>query len=271
VGATTEAIDIDLSCIIIYPPSSSLNRERPVNYTASYEISSKRIILPKHPGSGSTTNSKSEVIDSLRLAVVEFSVDHARSAAEEAVRIGIDPVEAVEDGLSKGVQEVGNRFAAGEAFLPELIMAGEAMKAGVEILRPAMLEKKLQRKSVGTVVIGTVRGDIHDIGKNILIIMLEAAGFNVIDLGADIAPEKFVDTAKESKAQFVAMSALLTTSTPEQKNSIEAMNRAGIRNRVKAIVGGAAVTPEWAHQIGADGYSDNATDAVELFKGLVSS
>jgi corrinoid protein of di/trimethylamine methyltransferase len=225
--------------------------------------------LPRNPTSKDyDLTSKSEVIENLKRAVEEFSVDHARSAAEEAVRIGIDPLEAVENGLSKGVQEIGNRFSAGEAFLPELIMAGEAMKAGVEILRPVMLQKKLQRKSVGTVVIGTVRGDIHDIGKNIIVIMLEAAGFDAIDLGADVPAEKFVDMAKESKAQFVAMSALLTVTTPEQKNTIEAMNRAGIRNRVKAVVGGAAVTPEWARQIEADGYSDNAADAVELFKRL---
>jgi len=216
-------------------------------------------------------SSKSTIIQNLKRAVLELNTEGARAAAEEAVLINLDPVEAIEDGLAKGVQEVGERFAHGDAFLPELIMAGEAMKAGLEVLRPGMLQKNLRRKSLGTVVIGTVRGDIHDIGKNILSTMLEAAGFDVIDLGTDVAPEKFVDMANESKAQVVGMSALLTVTTPEQKNSIDAMIAAGIRKNVKVVVGGAAVTREWAHEIGADGYSDNASDAVELLKGQVAS
>jgi 5-methyltetrahydrofolate--homocysteine methyltransferase len=150
-------------------------------------------------------------------------------------------------------------------------MAGEAMKAGVEVLRPIIMQRKLQRKSAGVVVIGTVRGDIHDIGKNVVAVMLESADFEVNDLGADVPPEKFVDKTKESKAQIVAMSALLTVTTPEQKNTIDAISKAGIRKNVKVAVGGAAVTPEWAREIGAEGYSDNAVDAVELFKKLVRS
>jgi len=216
-------------------------------------------------------SSKSEIIEKLRTAVLELDVDRVRAAAEEAVRLDIDPVEAIDDGLSKGVRTIGDKFAAGEAFLTELVMAGEAMKAGVEVLRPVILQKKLERKSTGIVVIGTVRGDIHDIGKNIVAVMLEAAGFEVNDLGVDSPPEKFVEKAKESKAQIVAMSALLTVTTPEQKNTIEAISKAGIRKSVKIAVGGAAVTPEWAREIGAEGYSDNAVDAVELFKKLVAS
>jgi 5-methyltetrahydrofolate--homocysteine methyltransferase len=121
------------------------------------------------------------------------------------------------------------------------------------------------------VVIGTVRGDIHDIGKNIVTVMLEAAGFEVNDLGVDVTPENFLNKTKESKAQIVAMSALLTVTTPEQKNTVQLIERAGIRKSVKVAVGGAAVTPEWAREIGAEGYSDNAVDAVELFKKLVAS
>lgn len=201
----------------------------------------------------------------------DFSSELAVSAAKSALFIGIDPVDAIENGLSVGVQEVGKKFAEGEVYLPELIMAGEAMKAGVNVLRPAMAHENLQRKSIGTLVIGTVRGDIHDIGKNIVAIISEAAGFNVIDLGTDVAPEQFADKARELKAKIVAMSALLTISTPEQKNSIDALSNQGLRQSVKVVVGGAAVTPNWAREIGADGYSDNAVEAAELFKRLVNT
>jgi 5-methyltetrahydrofolate--homocysteine methyltransferase len=216
-------------------------------------------------------SSKSDVIQNLRKAVLDLDVDRVRAAAEEAVRLSIDPIEAIDDGLAKGVRTIGDKFAAGEAFLTELVMAGEAMKAGIEVLRPLMLQRKLQRTSTGVVVIGTVRGDIHDIGKNIVAVMLEAAGFEVNDLGVDVPPEKFLDKTKESKAQIVAMSALLTVTTPEQKKTVQAIEEAGIRKKVKVAVGGAAVTPEWAREIGAEGYSDNAVDAVELFKKLVTT
>jgi corrinoid protein of di/trimethylamine methyltransferase len=215
--------------------------------------------------------SKSDAIGNLRKAVLDLDVDRVRAAAEEAVRLDIDPVEAIEEGLSKGVRTIGDRFAAGEAFLTELVMAGEALKAGVEVFRPIILERKLQRRSTGIVVIGTVRGDIHDIGKNIVAVMSEAAGFEVNDLGVDVSAEKFVDKTKESNAQIVAMSALLTVTTPEQRNTLQAIEKAGIRRSVKVAVGGAAVTAEWAREIGAEGYSDNAVDAVELFKKLVAS
>ncbi|MCJ7456697.1 corrinoid protein, partial [Candidatus Bathyarchaeota archaeon] len=200
-------------------------------------------------------SSKSDVIENLRKAVLDLDADRVRAAAEDAVKLGVDPIQAIDDGLARGVRTIGDRFAAGEAFLTELVMAGEAMKAGVEVLRPIILQRKLQRKSAGVVVIGTVRGDIHDIGKNIVAVMLESADFEVNDLGADVPPEKFVDKTKESKAQIVAMSALLTVTTPEQKNTIDAISKAGIRKNVKVAVGGAAVTPEWAREIGAEGYS----------------
>jgi corrinoid protein of di/trimethylamine methyltransferase len=216
-------------------------------------------------------SSKSEVIENLRKAVLDLDVDRVRAVAQDAVRLGIDPIEAIDEGLAKGVRTIGDKFAAGEAFLTELVMAGEAMKTGVEVLRPVILQRKLQRKSTGIVVIGTVRGDIHDIGKNIVAVMLEAAGFEVNDLGVDVSPEGFLKKTKESGGQIVAMSALLTVTTPEQKNTVQAIEKAGIRKNVKIAVGGAAVTPEWAREIGAEGYSDNAVDAVELFKKLVAS
>jgi len=216
-------------------------------------------------------SSKPDVIEDLRKAVLELDADRVRAAAEEAVKLGIDPIQAIDDGLAEGVRTIGDKFAAGEAFLTELVMAGEAMKAGVEVLRPVLLQRKLQRKTEGIVVIGTVHGDIHDIGKNIVAVMLEAAGFEVNDLGVDVPPDKFVDKAKESKAQIVAMSALLTVTTPEQRKTVEAISKAGIRKSVKVAVGGAAVTPEWARELGAEGYSDNAVDAVELFKKLIAA
>ena len=154
-------------------------------------------------------SSKSEVIENLRKAVLDLDVDRVRAVAQEAVQLGMDPIEAIDEGLAKGVRTIGDKFAAGEAFLTELVMAGEAMKAGVEVLRPVILQRKLHRKSTGIVVIGTVRGDIHDIGKNIVAVMLEAAGFEVNDLGVDVPPDKFLNKTKESKAQIVAMSALL--------------------------------------------------------------
>jgi corrinoid protein of di/trimethylamine methyltransferase len=216
-------------------------------------------------------SSKPQVFERLKNAVLELDADRARAAAQDAIRLGLDPVEAIEEGLAKGVRVIGDRFAAGDAFLTELVMAGEAMRAGVEVLRPVILQRRLPRKSSGIVVIGTVRGDIHDIGKNIVAVMLESAGFEVIDLGVDVSPDRFVEKTKESNPHIVAMSALLTVTTPEQKNTIEAIQRAGIRDRVKVAVGGAAVTGEWAQEIGADGYSDNAVGAVEVFKKLSAS
>ena len=211
-----------------------------------------------------------EVARSLKKAVEDLSAEEARAAAQEAIRIGMDPVEAIQKGLSRGVQEVGEKFARGEAFIAELILAGEAMQAGIEVLKPIISEKKISRKGLGKVVIGTVRGDIHDIGKNIVCLMLTAAGFDVIDLGVDVAPEIFVRKAKESKAQFIAMSALLTVSIPEQRDTLDALKKEGIRKNIRVVVGGAAMTAELAHQMGADGYSDNAADAVDVFKKLVT-
>jgi corrinoid protein of di/trimethylamine methyltransferase len=213
--------------------------------------------------------SSAEIIQNLKQAVVELDIDRVQSLAKDAVRLNVDPAETVE-GLSAGIRIIGDRFGAGEAFLSELIMAAETMKAGLEVLRPVLLERKLKRPSSGVVAIGTVHGDVHDIGKNIVATMLEAAGFEVIDLGVDVPAEKFIEQAKQSKAQIVAMSALLTTTVPEQKTVIELLTKAGIRKSVSVAVGGAAASSEWAREIGADGYSDNAVGAVEVFRNLVN-
>jgi len=215
-------------------------------------------------------SSNSEVIQNLRNAVINLDVDKVRATAEEAVRLGVNPVEAIEDGLSKGIREIGDKFEAGEAFVMELVLAAEAMKAGLEVFRPLLTAQRLKRKSTGTVVIGTVRGDIHDMGKNLVVVMLEAAGFDVKDLGVDVPPERFVDSAKLEKPHIIAMSSLLTTSAPEPKIVVDALEKNGIRANLKVAVGGAAVTPKLAKEMGADGYSDNAVDSVALFKQLTS-
>jgi corrinoid protein of di/trimethylamine methyltransferase len=211
--------------------------------------------------------SSTEIIQNLKQAILDLDIDRVRSLAEDAVELNVDPTEAVE-GLSAGIRIIGDRFGAGKAFLSELIMAGETMKAGLEILRPAITQRKLQRTSSGIVVIGTVHGDVHDIGKNIVAIMLEAAGFEVTDLGVDVPAERFVEQAKRSTANIVAMSALLTTTAPEQRTVIQSLEKAGIRKTVKVAVGGTAVTAEWASEIGAEIYGDNVVKAIQAFKTL---
>jgi len=211
-----------------------------------------------------------EIADNLKQAVLDLDIDRVHSLAQEAVIQNVDPIIAL-NGLSEGIRIIGQKFGAGEVFLSELILAAEAMKTGLEVIRPIILQRKLQVTSSGRVVIGTVHGDVHDIGKNIVATMLEAAAFEVIDLGVDVPAEKFVEQTKQSNADIVAMSALLTNTAPQQKNVIELLTQAGLRENVKVAVGGAAVSAEWAREIGAEGYSDNAVTAVEVFEKLVST
>jgi 5-methyltetrahydrofolate--homocysteine methyltransferase len=167
------------------------------------------------------------------------------------------------------MDEVGRLFEAEEYFVPELLLAGRAMKSAMELLRPLMVAAG--PKFTTRVVIGTVKGDLHDIGKNIVASMLEGGGFEVIDLGADVAPEKFVAAVEESKPHVVCMSALLTVTMPAMRTTIDALKRAGLRDHVKVLIGGAPVTTEYAREIGADGYSENASGAVGLVKRLVAA
>lgn len=211
----------------------------------------------------------SEILRKLSKAVEEFDADRAREAANEAVKAGMNPVKAIEEGLAKGISIIGDLFEKKQAFLPELIMAGEAMKAGVEILMGEVRKRGLNVKKLGRVVIGTVHGDLHDIGKNIVVSMLEAAGFEVIDLGVDVAVDTFVTKTRETKPDVVGMSALLTTTAPEQGKIIEALKDAGLRSQVKTIVGGAAASEMWAKKIGADGYAADAPEAVRKTKTLL--
>ncbi|MGQ9531018.1 MAG: corrinoid protein [Candidatus Bathycorpusculaceae bacterium] len=209
------------------------------------------------------------VIEKLRLAILEYNSEDAVSAAKEVIKIGVDPLKAIEEGLAQGIREVGEKFANGEAFLPELIMAAEAMKKALEVLEPELKKEKKERKTLGKVLLGTVAGDIHSIGKTIVGAMLSANGFEVYDIGEDVPAEKFVEKVKELNPDILGLSALLTTTLPEQKAIIEALKREGLRDKVKVVVGGAPTSKEWAEEIGADGYGANATEAVEVVKRLL--
>ena len=215
--------------------------------------------------------SEAEIIEGLKKAVLNYDVEAAAELAKKAVDAGIDPVKAIEEGLAAGIREVGEKFGRKEIFLPELIMAAETMNSGLKVLEPEIKKRKTERKSMGKVLIGTVAGDIHDIGKTIVAAMLTANGFEVIDLGVDVPTETFVENVKEHQPQILALSALLTTSMPMQKEVIEALEKAGLRDKVKVIIGGAPTSREWAKEIGAEGYGANAAEAVEIAKKLAQS
>jgi corrinoid protein of di/trimethylamine methyltransferase len=203
-----------------------------------------------------------EILEKLAKAVMEGDEEAAKRAAQEAINNGIDPIYAIKNGLSRGMEVIGKRFSNFEVFLPEVMLAADAMKAGIEVLKPYISADKLEERSRGKVVIGTVFGDIHDIGKNLVATMLEVAGYEVHDLGNDIPPKRFVDKVREVKADIVAMSCLLTPSMYYQKDVIELLRDAGLRDKVWVMVGGAPITPEWTREIGADGWGRHADDAV---------
>jgi len=210
-----------------------------------------------------------KIIGELRRMILDYDVEGVTLAAKKAVEAGVDPLKAVEEGLARGIREVGDKFGEGKIFLPELVMAAEAMKSALEVLEPELKKKKKERKTVGRVLLGTVAGDIHSIGKTIVVAMLTANGFEVYDLGVDVPVERFVEKVKELKPDLLGLSALLTTTLPVQRDIIEALKRKGLRDDLKVIVGGAPVSKEWAEEIGADGYGANAAEAVELAKKLL--
>ena len=191
-----------------------------------------------------------------------------KELVQAALDEGVEPTEILNDALIVGMSEIGVLFKNNEVYVPEVLIAARAMKAGMEIIKPLLVEKDV--KPIGTVVVGTVKGDLHDIGKNLVGMMLEGAGFNVIDLGIDVSPEKFVEAVKKNDAQCIGLSALLTTTMPSMKETIEAFKAAGLRDQVKIMVGGAPVTQNFADEIGADGYAPDAASAAELAKELVS-
>lgn len=184
-----------------------------------------------------------------------------------ALDAGIAPATILNDGMIAAMNQVGKLFEEGEYFVPEMLIAARAMQAGLAVLKPHLALADV--KAAGRVVAGTVKGDLHDIGKNLVCMLLEGAGFEVIDLGTDVAPEKFVEVVKEGKADLVALSALLTTTMPNMKNTIDAMTAAGVREKARVMIGGAPVTQTYADQIGADGYAPDASRAVALAKSLM--
>jgi len=201
-------------------------------------------------------------------AVIDGVPDRARVLAGEALDAGMDPLEAIDKGFKPGMDVVGEGFANGELFIPDLMMSGEAMKTAIATLEPELLKRRQQRDVLGKVVIGTVQGDIHEIGKTLVATMLAANGFEVYDLGVDVSAQQFVDTVREVDADVVGLSALLTTTILNQEEVIANLKEAGLRDKVKVIIGGVPASPEWAEEIGADGYAENATDAVKVVKQL---
>jgi len=208
-------------------------------------------------------------LQALYKAVIEGNKKLAEETVKQALEEGANPEDLLQKYMIPAMDEVGRLFEANEYFVPELLISARAMKAALELIRPKLVETGA--KPVGKVVIGTVRGDLHDIGKNLVAAMLEGGGFEVIDLGVDVSPEKFVETAKERDAQIIAMSALLTTTMPGMKTTVETLEKAGLKGKIKTMIGGAPVTQRYADDIGADGFSDNASGAVRVARQLVGA
>lgn len=201
-------------------------------------------------------------LNRLNQAILEGDAKTAAAVTKEALDAGVDPVVLIQKHMVPAMDEVGRLYEAEEYFVPELLLAARAMKASLELLRPLLAVSGAE--PAGRVVIGTVKGDLHDIGKNLVGSMLEGGGFEVIDLGADVAPDKFIEAIQTRGARIVCLSALLTVTMPSMKKTIEALKEAGVREQVKVLVGGAPVTPQFAEEIGADGYGETANAAVAL-------
>jgi len=214
------------------------------------------------------------MIDNKRLsemgqAIVKGNKERAQKYAKEAIEQNLDLMEVIESGFVPGIQKAGDLWEQGEYFLPELITSAECMKAVMSMLQPELKKKKLMAKSLGKIIIGTIEGDIHDIGKNLVASMLSANGFDVVDLGADVKLTKFIEKAEQEKADFICASSLLTTTMLKQKNLIDLVKTKSISGKLKVLVGGAPVNKQWAKDIGADGYAENAMSAVKLAKTLI--
>ena len=208
------------------------------------------------------------IVKEIYTNVMEGQVNAVKENVQSAIDAGIPVSVILNEGMIAAMAEVGHLFEEGECFVPEMLVAARAMQTGMALLKPHL--KNAEVVSAGKVAVGTVKGDLHDIGKNLVSMMLEGAGFEIIDLGADVSSEKFVEAVREQGAQILAMSALLTTTMPSMKNTIDALNTAGLRGQVKVMIGGAPVTQNYADQIGADGFSSDASRAVATAKGLVS-
>lgn len=203
-----------------------------------------------------------KIIVDLQDSVVNLDIDGVKKAADQAIAAGIPAYKAVVDGMAKGMEIVGQKYEAGEYFLAELIMAGETMKEGMTVLEPHLKSGDL--KATGKVVVATVKGDLHDIGKNIVATLLKAASYEIIDLGVDASPEKFVEAVRQNKPDIIAMSALLTTTMVEMESVVKGLEKANLRKNVKIIVGGAPITSDYAKKIGADAAARDAVEGVRI-------
>jgi corrinoid protein of di/trimethylamine methyltransferase len=210
-----------------------------------------------------------ELFAAMRQSVIEGEAEQAEALAHQALQSGIEPLAAINQGFVPGMTTVGEQFGCGQAFVPDLMMAAEAMKKGMAVLEPALRASGVERQVLGRAVLGTVKGDIHEIGKSLVALMLSTGGFEVHDLGVDVPFEKFAAKAREVNADLVGVSALLTTTMPGQAKVIQALEAAGLRPKVKVMVGGAPVSRGWAEQIGADGYSEDALGALAVAKSLM--
>ncbi|EGW37183.1 MULTISPECIES: corrinoid protein [unclassified Desulfosporosinus] len=206
--------------------------------------------------------------DSLAQIVISGDFGGAKTLTQKMIDNGVDPLEIINQGLMAGMNVVGVRFKAGDMYVPEVMMSARAMSTGIELVKPLIADKDMP--SAGKVLIGTVKGDLHDIGKKLVVMMMESAGFEIIDLGVDIDPATFVKGVKEHKPQVIGMSALLTTTMLSMKDTVEALKKEGLRDTVKIIIGGAPITQGFADQIGADGYAPDAATATELCRRLIA-
>jgi len=213
---------------------------------------------------------KDDILEQLRNAIKEYDVDQAKHYSQEALKAKMDPAEVIKNGPANVLKEIGDKFANGELFLPELIAASQAGEASIAVLSEEIAKRSQSRTSLGKYVIGTVSGDVHSIGKNIVATMLRVAGFDVMDLGVDVPTDVFIQKVKELKPQILGLSALLTTTMDEQRKIIIRLKEEGLRGKVKVMVGGASVSPEWAKEIGADSVGLDAQDAVEKALKLLS-
>ena len=211
----------------------------------------------------------SEIFERLSTAVLEGDADKSHKLVERGLKQGLSPKELLDNGLIVGMDEVGARFKRGDMFVPEVLMSADAMASGMEILRPLLVESGA--KMLGKIVMGTVKGDLHDIGKNLVSMMCEGAGFEIINIGFNAEPEKFIAAIKEHQPQIIGMSAMLTTTMRAMGQTIKALEEAGLRDQVKVMVGGAPVDKEFADAIGADGYGSNAPSGADIAKQLVGA
>jgi corrinoid protein of di/trimethylamine methyltransferase len=212
-----------------------------------------------------------ELLKAMAQSIIDGESEIAADLARQSVEAGLDPLIAITKGYVLGVNHVGDSFACGDVFLPELVMAGEAMKAAIAVLEPELKKKGTSREVLGRVVLATVEGDIHEIGKSLVGTMLTASGFEVYDLGVNVPAEQILAKAREVKADIIGLSALLTTTMVRQKEIIEAMDSSGMRKETKVLIGGAPVTSDWVEKIKADGYSEDAIGAVNAAKLLMDA